>query len=132
MEMNAPVGSNALDVGAQGVVGKPLDRVDGRLKVTGGARSPTSSSRGRRRPMASSSKLRSARGKSSRSIRVWPSARRRDPGADLSKCAPARHWQSSRSPPGAHQPGWFITACRSRLSWRRLSRKPERPPTLCA
>jgi xanthine dehydrogenase YagR molybdenum-binding subunit len=38
MEMNAPVGSNALDVGAQGVVGKPLDRVDGRLKVTGGAR----------------------------------------------------------------------------------------------
>ncbi len=37
MEMNAPAGSNALDVGAQGVVGKPLDRVDGRLKVTGGA-----------------------------------------------------------------------------------------------
>ena len=38
MEMNAPAGSNALDVGAQGIVGKPLDRVDGRLKVTGGAR----------------------------------------------------------------------------------------------
>ena len=38
MEMNAPVGSNALDVGARGVVGKPLDRVDGRLKVTGDAR----------------------------------------------------------------------------------------------
>src|SRR5260370_13359703 len=38
MEMNAPIKSNALDVGAQGVVGKPLDRVDGRLKVTGGAR----------------------------------------------------------------------------------------------
>src|ERR1700726_1503282 len=36
MEMNSPVGSNALD--SQGVVGKPLDRVDGRLKVTGGAR----------------------------------------------------------------------------------------------
>src|ERR1700712_4169360 len=36
MEMNSPVGPNALDV--QGVVGKPLDRVDGRLKVTGGAR----------------------------------------------------------------------------------------------
>src|SRR6267378_4260004 len=36
MEMNSPVGSNALD--AQGVVGRPLDRVDGRLKVTGGAR----------------------------------------------------------------------------------------------
>jgi len=36
MEMNSPVGSNVLD--AQGVVGKPLDRVDGRLKVTGGAR----------------------------------------------------------------------------------------------
>ena len=37
MEMNAPVGSNALNVGAQGIVGKPLDRVDGLLKVTGGA-----------------------------------------------------------------------------------------------
>jgi len=38
MEMDRPIGTNALDVGAQGVVGKPLDRVDGRLKVTGGAR----------------------------------------------------------------------------------------------
>src|ERR1700758_5370571 len=36
MDMNAPVGANALD--AETVVGKPLDRVDGRLKVTGGAR----------------------------------------------------------------------------------------------
>jgi xanthine dehydrogenase YagR molybdenum-binding subunit len=36
MEMNSPVGPNALD--GQGVVGKPLDRLDGRLKVTGGAR----------------------------------------------------------------------------------------------
>src|SRR5258708_26223304 len=36
MEMNSPVGSNALD--AEGIVGQPLDRVDGRLKVTGGAR----------------------------------------------------------------------------------------------
>src|SRR5260221_5863388 len=34
--MDSPVGPNALD--AQGVVGKPIDRVDGRLKVTGGAR----------------------------------------------------------------------------------------------
>src|ERR1700737_744801 len=38
MEMNSPIGSNALDGGTQGIVGKPLDRVDGRLKVTGGAR----------------------------------------------------------------------------------------------
>src|SRR3977135_1885281 len=36
MEMNSPIGANALDT--QGVVGKPIDRVDGRLKVTGGAR----------------------------------------------------------------------------------------------
>ena len=36
MEMNSPIGPNALD--AQRIVGKPLDRVDGRLKVTGGAR----------------------------------------------------------------------------------------------
>jgi xanthine dehydrogenase YagR molybdenum-binding subunit len=38
MEMNSPVGSNALDVGTQGIVGTPLNRIDGRLKVTGGAR----------------------------------------------------------------------------------------------
>src|SRR3977135_1642892 len=37
MEMNSPVGSNALDAQG-GVVGTPLERVDGRLKVTGGAR----------------------------------------------------------------------------------------------
>src|SRR5882757_6346936 len=36
MEMNSPVGPNALDT--PGIVGRPLDRVDGRLKVTGGAR----------------------------------------------------------------------------------------------
>jgi len=36
MEMNSPVGANALD--AEMVVGKPLNRVDGRLKVSGGAR----------------------------------------------------------------------------------------------
>jgi xanthine dehydrogenase YagR molybdenum-binding subunit len=37
MEMNAPIGQNALDTDVDAVVGKPLDRVDGRLKVTGGA-----------------------------------------------------------------------------------------------
>lgn len=36
MEMDAPIGKTALD--APGVVGKPLDRVDGPLKVTGRAR----------------------------------------------------------------------------------------------
>src|ERR1700741_2507014 len=36
MEMNSPVGRNALD--APGVVGQPLDRIDGRKKVSGGAR----------------------------------------------------------------------------------------------
>src|SRR3984957_16722690 len=36
MEMNSSVGPNALDT--PGVVGKPINRVDGRLKVTGGAR----------------------------------------------------------------------------------------------
>jgi len=38
MDMNKPIGSNALDDAAQGIISKPLDRVDGRLKVTGGAR----------------------------------------------------------------------------------------------
>src|SRR3954454_9049487 len=36
MEMNSPVGPNVLDT--PGIVGKPLDRVDGPLKVSGGAR----------------------------------------------------------------------------------------------
>jgi xanthine dehydrogenase YagR molybdenum-binding subunit len=38
MEMNSPVGPNVLDADSQGVVGQALDRVDGPLKVTGGAR----------------------------------------------------------------------------------------------
>lgn len=38
MQMNTVIGSTPLDTTAQGIVGKPLDRVDGRLKVTGGAR----------------------------------------------------------------------------------------------
>lgn len=37
MEMNAPVGRTPLDDRPNGVVGKPLDRVDGPLKVTGRA-----------------------------------------------------------------------------------------------
>src|ERR1700760_5124132 len=36
MKMDSPVGPNA--VAAKGVVGQPLDRIDGRMKVTGGAR----------------------------------------------------------------------------------------------
>ena len=38
IEMNAPVGPNALDSTQNGLVGKPIDRVDGPLKVTGTAR----------------------------------------------------------------------------------------------
>src|SRR5712691_1733016 len=38
MGMNTPLGANALDDDTQGVIGRPLDRVDGQLKVTGGAR----------------------------------------------------------------------------------------------
>ncbi len=37
MDMNTPIGMNALDTGASNLIGKPLDRVDGPLKVTGGA-----------------------------------------------------------------------------------------------
>src|SRR6202161_2582925 len=36
MQMNSPVGLNPVD--AKGVAGQPISRVDGRLKVTGGAR----------------------------------------------------------------------------------------------
>ncbi len=38
MEMNTAIGTTPLDTVKGGVVGKPLDRVDGKLKVTGGAR----------------------------------------------------------------------------------------------
>ena len=37
MQMNNPIGMTPLDDQPNGIVGKPLDRVDGRLKVTGGA-----------------------------------------------------------------------------------------------
>ena len=37
MEMNAPAPHNAIDENRQGLIGKPIDRVDGRLKVTGAA-----------------------------------------------------------------------------------------------
>ena len=75
MEMNTPIGPNALDDDAQGVVGKPLDRVDGRLKVTGGARYAYEVQQGPRRLTAMSSKLRSARGGSNPSIRARRSGR---------------------------------------------------------
>ena len=37
-EMNAPIGTNVLDTDKNGVVGQPMDRVDGPLKVTGAAK----------------------------------------------------------------------------------------------
>ncbi|MEJ7686255.1 MAG: xanthine dehydrogenase family protein molybdopterin-binding subunit [Variovorax sp.] len=37
MEMTAPSARNAIDENRQGLIGKPIDRVDGRLKVTGRA-----------------------------------------------------------------------------------------------
>ena len=37
MQMNAPAPRNALDENRQGLIGKPLDRVEGRLKVMGKA-----------------------------------------------------------------------------------------------
>ena len=38
MDMNAPAPRNAIDENRQGLIGKPIDRVEGRLKVTGKAR----------------------------------------------------------------------------------------------
>ena len=37
MDMNAPAPRNAIDENRQGLIGKPIDRVEGRLKVTGKA-----------------------------------------------------------------------------------------------
>jgi xanthine dehydrogenase YagR molybdenum-binding subunit len=37
MEMNQPAGLNPLDENRHGMIGRPIDRVDGRLKVTGSA-----------------------------------------------------------------------------------------------
>ncbi len=37
MQMNTPAPRNAIDENRQGLIGKPIDRVDGRLKVTGQA-----------------------------------------------------------------------------------------------
>ncbi len=38
LTMNEPLARNLLDRGRQGVIGKPIDRVDGPAKVTGQAR----------------------------------------------------------------------------------------------
>lgn len=69
MEMNAPLGPNVLDKDSQGLVGKPFDRVDGRLKVTGGARYAYEVLQGPGTTMATLFKPRSAKGASDRSIR---------------------------------------------------------------
>ncbi|MFF8799362.1 MULTISPECIES: molybdopterin cofactor-binding domain-containing protein [unclassified Methylobacterium] len=37
MDMNQPIGATPLDGKAEGLVGRPIDRIDGRLKVTGRA-----------------------------------------------------------------------------------------------
>jgi xanthine dehydrogenase YagR molybdenum-binding subunit len=37
MQMNSPIGSTVLDTTPNPIVGQPIDRIDGRLKVTGGA-----------------------------------------------------------------------------------------------
>ena len=75
MEMNTPDRIKRARCGAQGVVGKPLDRVDGQLKVTGGARYAYEVAQGPATPTATSWKRRSARGGSGPSIRVPRSGR---------------------------------------------------------
>ena len=37
MDMNQPIGATPLDGKPDGLVGRPIDRIDGRLKVTGRA-----------------------------------------------------------------------------------------------
>ena len=37
MDMNSPAPRNPIDENRQGLIGKPIDRVDGRLKVMGKA-----------------------------------------------------------------------------------------------
>ena len=76
----------------EGVVGKPLDRVDGRLKVTGGARYAYEVEQGP--TTAYGYVVEASIGKGQiKSIDTGLAERApgRHPGADLSKCAPARH-----------------------------------------
>ena len=88
MEMNAPIGSNALDVGAQGVVGKPLDRVDGRLKVTGGALYAYEFEQGPKSAYGFVVEASIGKGRDQfHRYRYGEASARRDPGADPSKCA---------------------------------------------
>lgn len=51
MEMNQPCAPNALDENRQGLIGKPMDRVDGRLKVTGRAPFAYEVKESKRRPV---------------------------------------------------------------------------------
>ena len=101
MEMNSPVGPNALD--AQGIVGKPLDRVDGRLKVTGGARYAYEMQQD---GVLYGFVVEASIGKGTiRSIdtRACGKGARRRAGSHPSQRARAGHWQSPRSAPRTHR-----------------------------
>ena len=96
------VGTNALDADAQGIVGKPLSRVDGHLKVTGGARYAFEMEQGP--GVAYGFVVEASIGKGKiRSIDTGRRrARRGASGADPSQCAATRRRQSSRSSSRAH------------------------------
>ena len=133
MEMDRPIGTNALDVGAQGVVGKPLDRVDGRLKVTGQARYAYEVQQAPAVAYGCVVEASIGKGRIRSSIRTrrrgrpawfWCSAietrpsRARAITMRLIRCSPARKCR--------------ITASRSPLSWLRPSSRRGRPPILSA
>ena len=133
MEMNAPAGSNALDVGAQGVVGKPLDRVDGRLKVTGGARYAYEVEQGP--TTAYGCRCGSVDRQGTNQVHRYGYGRARTgrhPGADLSKRAPTRRRHHHVAHPVLTGPQVVYYGLRvAFIVAPRLSSKPERLPTWC-
>ena len=116
MEMNSPIGPNVLDNDAQGLVGKPLDRVDGRLKVTGGARYSYEVLQGPATTYGYVVEASIGKGRI-KSIDTLAAERApgRAPGAHTSKCARARHRQSPRGPSGAYQSGSVLLRPAGRL-----------------
>src|SRR5882757_5851886 len=114
MEMDRPIGTNALDVGAQGVVGKPLDRVDGRAKVTGRARYAYEVQQGP--AVAYGYVVEASVGKGRMTFIDTDASRARAITMRPIRCSPARKCRT--------------TASRSPLSWLRPSSRPGPPPTL--
>ena len=133
MQMNNPIGVTPLDNQPNGIVGKPLDRVDGRLKVTGGAVYAYEVAQG---PQTAYGYVVQASIGKGRIRSIDSRVAEQMPGVILV----LTHLNAPEQGTGDHQrrasgPGWHrpcrTMASLSLSSWRRHSSKPAPRPTQC-